>query len=58
MTARHERARLTWTLQFVDGHGRPGYGPVIVPKRPVRTRMQGVVGRGRAKLPLETVGKV
>ena len=25
------------------GHAQPGYGPVLVPKRHVRTRMQGVV---------------
>jgi hypothetical protein len=27
----------------------PGYGPVLLIKRPVRTRMQGVVGAGELK---------
>ncbi|MCK4494986.1 MAG: hypothetical protein KAU91_01445, partial [Candidatus Aminicenantes bacterium] len=29
-----------------------GYGSISFVKRPVRTRMMGVVGRGREKLPL------
>ena len=29
----------------------PGLGPVILMKRPVRTRMQGVVGAGGLKPP-------
>ena len=29
----------------------PGYGPVIMVKRPVRSRMQGVVGAGGEKPP-------
>ncbi len=33
-------------------HSLAGHGPVAFAKRPVRFRMQGVVGRGREKLPL------
>ena len=29
----------------------PGYGPALLVKRPVRTRMQGVVGAGGEKPP-------
>ncbi len=29
----------------------PGYGPALLIKRPVRTRMQGVVGAGGLKPP-------
>jgi hypothetical protein len=29
----------------------PGYGPALLIKRPVRTRMQGVVGAGGVKPP-------
>ena len=30
-------------------HSLPGYGPVVFAKRPVRSRMQGVVGRDGEK---------
>ena len=57
-TARHDMAGLTWTSA---GNGwwtaRPGYGPVNIPKRPVRTRMQGVVGAGGEKPPATRLGK-
>jgi hypothetical protein len=33
-------------MQTSDGYILPGYGPVLLIKRPVRTRMQGVVGLG------------
>jgi LSD1 subclass zinc finger protein len=33
-------------------HSLTGYGPVVFAKRPVRCRLQGVVGRGREKIPL------
>jgi len=35
----------------VDENSLPGYGQVILVKRPVRTRMQGVVGAGGLKPP-------
>jgi len=34
----------------------PGHGPVILVKRPVRTRMQGVVGAGGLKPPATRLG--
>ena len=35
----------------VGENSLPGYGPVIMVKRPVRSRMQGVVGAGGEKPP-------
>ena len=42
------------SVQACDGKNHssiylPGYGPVLLIKRPVRTRMQGVVGAGGEK---------
>ena len=34
----------------------PGYGPALLIKRPVRTRMQGVVGAGGEKPPATRLG--
>jgi hypothetical protein len=34
----------------------PGYGPVTLMKRPVRSRMQGVVGAGGEKPPATRLG--
>jgi len=34
----------------------PGYGPALLIKRPVRTRMQGVVGAGGEKPPATRFG--
>jgi len=36
----------------------PGHGPVILMKRPVLTRMQGVVGAGRLKPPATRLEKL
>ena len=36
----------------------PGFGPVTLMKRPVRTRMQGVVGRAGEKPALTRLGHI
>jgi len=36
----------------VGAYPLPGYGPVVFVNRPVRSRMQGGVGRGGEKPPL------
>ncbi len=38
-------------LETVGENTLPGHGPVNLVKRPVRTRMQGVVGAGGLKPP-------
>ena len=39
-------ARFSICQRAVGEHSLPGYGPVVSVKRPVRTRMRGVVGLG------------
>ena len=46
-----KRARADFYQGPVGEHARPGYGPVIISKRPVRPRMRGVVGAGGEKPP-------
>ena len=50
------RARLNICQRTVGENTLPGYGPVIFVKRPVRTRMQGVVGAGGLKPPATRLG--
>ena len=47
-----EGTRVGFHKGIVGEHSLSGYGPLSSVKRPVRTRMRGVVGRGREKLPL------
>ena len=55
-TIRHDQqmalgARVNICQRTVGENTLPGYGPVILVKRPVRIRMQGVVGAGGLKPP-------
>ncbi len=45
------RTRVNLCQRTVGENSLPGLGPVILMKRPVRTRMQGVVGAGGLKPP-------
>jgi len=46
-----ERTGIDFNQGAVGENTLPGYGPVIMVKRPVRSRMQGVVGAGGEKPP-------
>ena len=43
-------------IRTVGEHSLPGYGSVDSVKRPVRTRMRGVVGAGGEKPPATRLG--
>lgn len=46
-----QRAGANICQRSVGENSLPGHGPVILMKRPVRNRMQGVVGAGGLKPP-------
>jgi len=47
-----EGTRAGFHQETMGEHSLSGYCPISSAKRPVRTRMRGVGGRGREKLPL------
>jgi len=49
-------SRATVCQRTVGEHSLPGYGPVGLVKRPVRTRMLGVVGAGGENPPATRLG--